>query len=77
MVDGLNKVQEGIEALPLTAIAGWIAEASNKLDDAAEIYRMLLVEGSGFVMVARQGLARIGKEDATPPNGNPILASAG
>jgi predicted transcriptional regulator len=58
MVDGLDKVQEGIEALPLTAIAGWIAEASNKLDDAAEIYRMLLVEGSGFVMVARQGLAR-------------------
>ena len=77
MVDGLDKVQEGIEALPLTAIAGWIAEASNKLDDAAEIYRMLLVEGSGFVMVARQGLARIGKEEATPPSGNPVLASAG
>jgi len=76
MVDGLSKVQEGIEALPLTAIAGWIAEASGKVDDAAEIYRMLLVEGSGFVTVARQGLARIGKDDGTPQSGQPVVMTA-
>ncbi len=75
MVDGLSKVQEGIEALPLTAIAGWIAETSGKLDDAAEIYRMLLVDGSGFVTVAKQGLARIGKDDGTPHAGHPLVAA--
>ncbi len=75
MVDGLSKVQEGIEALPLTAIAGWIAETSGKLDDAAEIYRMLLVDGSGFVTVARQGLARIGKDDGTPHSGQPVAVT--
>ncbi len=76
MVDGLSKVQEGIEALPLTAIAGWIAETNNKFDDAAEIYRMLLVDGSGFVTVARQGLARIGKDDGTPQGGQPVVTAA-
>ena len=76
MVDGLSKVQEGIEALPLTAIAGWIAETRGNIDDAAEIYRMLLVDGSGFVTLARQGLARIGKDDGTPQGGQPVVAAA-
>jgi tetratricopeptide (TPR) repeat protein len=77
MIDGLNKVQEGIEALPLTMLAGWIAETQLHENDAAEIYRLLLVEGTGFVTVARHGLARMGKEDVTPVNGMPVVASAG
>jgi hypothetical protein len=76
MVDGLNKVQEGIEALPLTAVSGWIAETRGNLDDAASIYRMLLTDGSGFVNVARQGLARIGKDDGTPHGGQPVIEAA-
>jgi hypothetical protein len=76
MVDGLSKVQEGIEALPLTAIAGWIAETSGQIDDAAKIYRMLLTEGSGFMTVANQGLARIGRDEGTPTVGHPVISSS-
>jgi hypothetical protein len=74
MIDGLNKVQEGIEALPLTMLAGWIAETQGHENDAAEIYRLLLVDGTGFVMVARQGLARMGKDEGTPVGGAPVAA---
>jgi serine/threonine protein kinase len=66
MVDGLNKVQEGIEALPLTMLAGWIAETQGKTDDAVHIYRLLLTDGSGFVTLARQALARMGRDDGAP-----------
>ncbi len=76
MIDGLNKVQEGIEALPLTMLAGWIAETQGHENDAAEIYRLLLVDGTGFVMVARQGLARMGKDEGTPVGGAPVVVSA-
>jgi hypothetical protein len=37
---------------------------------------MLLTEGSGFVTVARQGLARIGKDDGTPQGGQPVVSAA-
>jgi hypothetical protein len=70
MIDGLEKVQEGLEPLPLIAIAGWIAETQGHIDDAASIYRLLVQEGTGFLMVAKQGLARIGRDDGTPPGGH-------
>ena len=74
MIDGLEKVQEGLEPLPLIAIAGWIAETQGHIDDAASIYRLLVQEGTGFLMVAKQGLARIGRDDGTPPGGHTAMA---
>jgi serine/threonine protein kinase/tetratricopeptide (TPR) repeat protein len=73
MVDGLDKIQEGLEGLPLTAVAGWIAESQGNLDDAAQIYRQLLAEGTGFATVARQALVRIGRDDGTPEGGHTII----
>jgi hypothetical protein len=37
---------------------------------------MLLVEGSGFVTVARQGLARIGRDEGTPQSGSRVVSQA-
>ncbi|MBA3936813.1 MAG: protein kinase [Planctomycetes bacterium] len=76
MIDGLAVAHGGgLEAAPLIMVGGWIAETLGRTGDADSIYRTLIAEGSGVSHPARQGLARMGRDEGTPSVGHPVIAA--
>jgi hypothetical protein len=63
MTDGLTRLRASPAGVALTAIAGWIAENRGQDDDAAEIWKTLLDGDTGFSLIARQSLARLGRDN--------------
>lgn len=62
MTDGLTRLNHTPAGAALIAVAGWVAENRGEADDAATIWRTLLDSGSGFGLIARQSLARLGRD---------------
>ncbi|MBA3846205.1 MAG: hypothetical protein H0X45_06135 [Planctomycetes bacterium] len=60
VVDALRLRIDDHDALPLEAIAGWIAEVLGRIDDARHVYRALIdTPGHGLVGWATAGLERL------------------
>jgi serine/threonine protein kinase len=60
MTDGMDRLLGSPAGVALLAVAAWTAENHGPRDDAAQVWRALLTGDTGFAMVARQSLARLG-----------------
>ena len=58
--DGLRTIVGTLVAMPLIAVAAFLAECLDHRDIAQRMYRLLSDQGSGFKLIGEQGLARLG-----------------
>lgn len=63
MTDGMARLRNSPAGVALTAVAGWVAENRGHTDDAAEIWKTLLEGDTGFGVIARQSMARLGRDN--------------
>lgn len=59
IADGLRQFKGQAESLPLTALAGFLAESLGQAEQARGMYQELLEPGTGFRLIGRQGLERL------------------
>jgi serine/threonine protein kinase len=59
--DGLRTIVGTLIAMPLIAVGAFLAEGLGQLDVAGNMYRLLAAPGTGFKLVAEQGLERVRK----------------
>lgn len=62
MTDGLLRLSLTPAGTALIAVAGWVAENRGEPDDATTIWQTLLAGDTGFGLIARQSLARLGRD---------------
>jgi serine/threonine protein kinase len=60
VLDGLDTVRDDIMHAPLMALTAWTCESHGDLANARTLYTHLAAEGSGFALIGRQGLERLG-----------------
>lgn len=63
MTEDLYRLNNSPAGIALIAVAGWVAESHGDDNDAAAIWQFLLNSQTGFHLIARQGLARLGRDE--------------